>query len=179
MELVLIRHTRVNVPSNICYGFSDVDVTETFEQEAQDIEQSLNGQCFDAIWSSPLTRCTKLTEALFPDREYASDSRLKELNFGDWEGLCWQEIYEQPYGKQWMDDFVQTPCPNGEAFIDLYNRAIAFYNEIKPGFDHKKVAIVTHGGILRALKCHFLGTRLKNAFNIKLNYGEIVRLNTI
>ena len=62
MDIVLIRHTSVGVPKGTCYGWSDVPVAETFEQEAAVTKSNLGDGAFDAVFSSPLTRA-----ALFGD----------------------------------------------------------------------------------------------------------------
>ena len=60
MTITLIRHTSVNVPSGICYGQSDVDVSGNFEFEAPIVKDKLASNRFDAVYSSPLQRCEKL-----------------------------------------------------------------------------------------------------------------------
>ena len=90
MQVTLIRHTRVNVPKDILYGQLDVGLADSFPQEAEAYRQQLPRD-FDAVFSSPLTRCKRLAETL----EYTAiefDERLMEYNFGNWEGLRREEI---------------------------------------------------------------------------------------
>ncbi len=77
MEVVMIRHTRVGVDKGTCYGWSDVPVAETFEQEAAVTKGNLDtfGE-FDAVFSSPLTRALRLAVYCgYP--EAIKDERLK------------------------------------------------------------------------------------------------------
>ena len=60
MKVTMIRHTSVDVPKGMCYGWSDVPVAPTFEQEATETKKSLEGKSFDCVFSSPLTRAKKL-----------------------------------------------------------------------------------------------------------------------
>ena len=62
MDIVLVRHTSVGVPKGTCYGWSDVPVAETFEDEAAETKRNLGTDAFDAVFSSPLTRARKLAE---------------------------------------------------------------------------------------------------------------------
>ena len=57
MEVILVRHTKVNVVPGMCYGNTDVDVASSFEEEAERVRQALLKHEFDAIYSSPLQRC--------------------------------------------------------------------------------------------------------------------------
>ena len=41
MEVILVRHTSVDVPKGTCYGWTDVPVRDTFEQEAQATKHAL------------------------------------------------------------------------------------------------------------------------------------------
>jgi alpha-ribazole phosphatase len=66
MEIYLIRHTTPQVESGTCYGQADLDVTETFELEASIIQQHLPAH-ITQVHSSPLQRCRKLADYLFPE----------------------------------------------------------------------------------------------------------------
>ena len=64
MKLYLIRHTSLQIVPGVCYGQSDIDVAASFSQELNLIKRALSSTQFDAIYTSPLQRCTKLAEAL-------------------------------------------------------------------------------------------------------------------
>ena len=83
MKIVLVRHTSVALPKEVCYGYTDVPLKETFEEEATVVGRNLEamGIAFDAVFCSPLSRCRKL--AAFCGYSAVDDSRLMELNFGD------------------------------------------------------------------------------------------------
>ena len=85
MEVILIRHTSVDVPPGMCYGQTDVPLKPTFETEAAVTAENLKTYLpFDHVYTSPLTRCVRLaTYCGYPDAE--RDKRIMEINFGDWE----------------------------------------------------------------------------------------------
>ena len=67
MEIILIRHTSVDVPRGTCYGQTDVPVRDTFEQEAELTRRSLEQFLpFDKVYSSPLTRANSRLIAATP-----------------------------------------------------------------------------------------------------------------
>src|SRR5919112_6388007 len=116
MELYLIRHTTPDITKGLCYGQSDLDVTDSFEPEAQCIRPHVPPH-ISHVFSSPLQRCRKLAEYLFPAQPIVFDDRLKEINCGFWEMKLWDEI-DKEHLRSWMDDFVHTSMPGGESYVD-------------------------------------------------------------
>lgn len=173
MQIYLIRHTRVAIEPGICYGQSDVDVSETFQEEANLIKPQISDINFDLIYSSPLSRCKILSEFLF-DIDVNYDNRLQELNFGEWELQKWDDL-RNPVVDKWMNDFVHTPCPNGESFFEMYQRVRAFMVEIKQ-LNSKNIAIVTHSGVIRCILTYLNNEELKDAFKRQIEFGEILNL---
>jgi alpha-ribazole phosphatase len=176
MIITTIRHTSVDVPSGICYGITDVPLAPAFRNESESIRQKLADKKFDAVFSSPLSRCTKLAAELFPEGQLRIDHRLTELNFGDWEMTSWKSIYESETGKEWFANYVNTRCPNGESFIDLIHRAKLFLNDLKRN-DLSNIVIFTHAGIIRAMMCLLQDKTPEEAFDTPLEYGEMITFN--
>jgi alpha-ribazole phosphatase len=173
MNLFLIRHTKVDVKPRICYGQTDVDVAPTFSNEAQKVNEKISNINFDKIYSSPLKRCKKLSEYLFNDT-IILDDRLMELNFGDWEMQEWDKITDTEYHK-WMNDFIETPCLNGESFLELHQRVGSFIEDLKKD-KHENVVIVAHGGSIRSIILNITNKDLKDAFKTQVDYGEVIKL---
>ena len=146
MKVILIRHTRVDVPRGTCYGWSDVPVADTFEQEAAVTKANLDRfKPFDAVYSSPLTRATKLASYCgYPTPTL--DDRLKEMNMGDWEMKRYNDIRD-PNLQCWYNDYMHLAATNGESFPLLYARIAAFLDELRRQPYHR-VAIFAHGGVL-------------------------------
>lgn len=175
MEIYLIRHTTPDIARGVCYGQSDIDVTASFEAEAAAIGQYLPAT-IGAVYSSPLQRCSKLAARLFPSHEAVYSDALKEIDCGDWELLEWDAI--PPVDLQpWMEDFVTRRLPNGENYVDLYNRCTAFFEAIPR--QTSPIAIVSHGGVLRSLLSHITQTPLHESFKaFSIHYGCVVHLRT-
>ncbi len=145
MEVILIRHTSVGVPKGTCYGWSDVPVAESFEEEAAITKQQLDSYTFDKVFSSPLSRATKLAEYCgYPHPTI--DERLKEMGMGDWEMKLFDEIDDENLQK-WYDDYMHLAATNGESFPILFNRVSSFLDELRTK-SYKRVAIFAHGGVL-------------------------------
>ena len=89
MALHLIRHTRPRIAEGVCYGRLDLDVSDTFPVEAQQVQSKLENS-YSNVFVSPLRRCLKLAEYL--NLSFEVDHRIQEMNFGDWEGQLWNDI---------------------------------------------------------------------------------------
>ncbi len=176
MNLYLVRHTRVDVPNGFCYGFTDVPLAETFISESNEVIKKLKGVSFNAIYSSPLTRCTQLAIRIANGSEINFDERLKEMNFGNWEGKLWDDIYPTTEAKGFFDDFVRNSASNGECFSDVISRVKSFIDEISSKSELNDVLIVTHGGPIRAFCSIINGTNPASIFDLQVDYGEVMKL---
>ncbi|PQJ73042.1 alpha-ribazole phosphatase [Polaribacter butkevichii] len=174
MEIILIRHTTPKIAKGICYGQSDIDVTDTFLEEIKPILTDVSIKDAETVYySSPLKRCQKLAEKL--SNTILFDDRLKELDFGDWELQNWNDINQEALDI-WMNDFVKVAVTNGESYLDLHARTTNFLLEIAKK-EFKKVVIVTHAGVMRSLYSFIHKTPLEKSFDLKLQYAQVLKLN--
>lgn len=151
MKIYMIRHTSVGVPKGTCYGWTDVPVADTFEQEAtetkRNLESMLGNDKLDIVYSSPLTRACKLASFCGYDN-HVTDDRLKEMNMGDWEMMRYDDIESKdPAILKWYNDYMNLAATNGESYRILYQRVADFLDELRKK-DFKNVAIFAHGGVL-------------------------------
>lgn len=166
----MIRHTSVAVPKGTCYGWSDVPVADTFEQEAAVTRAKLEGMVFDQVYSSPLTRATKLAAYCgFPSP--VLDDRLKEMNMGDWEMQRYDDIRDEAL-QRWYDDYMHLPATDGESFPMLHARVSAFLDELRAK-PFRRVAIFAHGGVLVSAGIYAGLFGEENAFSHSVPYGGI------
>ena len=201
MDLIMIRHTSVGVPRGTCYGWTDVSVADTFEQEAAETLCNLQPLMpFDRVFSSPLTRARMLAEycmrreggkeknsdPLSISQEQLSivnyqlsitfDPRLKEMNMGDWEMQQFDSISD-PKLQEWYDDFMHKPTTNGESFPQFYSRVASFLDELRQQ-PFRRVAIFAHGGVLIAAAIYAgLFPADEHAFSHLVPYGGIQQLS--
>jgi alpha-ribazole phosphatase len=172
MRLTVVRHTQVDVPKGICYGVSDVPLSEEGIAAMESVIEILKNEHFDVIYTSPLGRCRILAKTLRPGVASITEARLSELDFGDWEMKPWAEIYKTEEGKRWFGDYVATPCPNGRSYNDMLNDMEAFLTELqRSGNEH--VLLVTHAGVIRVLIALLENKTPQQTFEIPLQYGEI------
>lgn len=173
-EIFLIRHTTPAVEKGTCYGQADLDVTESFLNEAARIKEYLPAH-IQKVYSSPLQRCSKLAQHLFPSHNISFHDDLKEIHCGEWELKKWDDL-PQEVVMPWMNDFVNVRIPGGESYLDLFARTTTIFETIAAKKEH--AAIVSHGGVLRSILSHLTKTALIESFNVfKLQYGCVVKLS--
>jgi alpha-ribazole phosphatase len=175
MFIYLIRHTKPAIEKGICYGQTDLNLVDSFEEEAAVIKNVLPPS-ISHVYSSPLTRCKRLAEYLF-NSEISFHDDLKELHCGSWEMQVWDKIPAVEL-QPWMDDFVQVRVPGGESYMDLFARTVNRYKEIISA--PLPAAIIAHGGVIRSILSHVTGTPLEDSFKVfPLYYGAVVQINSI
>ena len=171
MEVYLIRHTETVCEKGICYGQADVALKEPFLEQFDSIKSQIPSDA--VVFSSPLSRCTLLANYLSPS--VIIDSRLLEMNFGDWEMKNWDLIPPDDF-VPWMTDFVNVAVPNGESFVDLHDRVNDFLDNELQKNNSKPAIIVAHAGVIRSILCAISNLPLKDAFQNKVDYGDVIKI---
>ncbi|OIQ89766.1 putative phosphoserine phosphatase 2 [mine drainage metagenome] len=183
MQLTLVRHSSLDIASQICYGQSDVDVSAQFDDELRSLQKKLAAFSFDAVYASPLQRCQKLATALCADDSLGIstsniklDTRLKELSFGDWELSPWEAIPREIFDV-WANDYANLAPPNGETFSQLHARTKSFIDEVGRHSQGKSVLVVTHGGVIRSVLAEVLNMPLKGLFRIAIDHVSVTQIS--
>ena len=178
MDLYLIRHTRPQVLDGVCYGHADIDVAPSFNEDFEILKNKLNAIKPAGILSSPLQRCLKLADATATHLNSATvtqDSRLMELNFGDWELQPWSDIPQGIVG-EWTEAHIRHTPPNGESYQDLHLRAKSFLEEVSEKHKDEAVIAFTHAGVIRALVAEALNLPLIHAVRLQIDYGSVSKI---
>lgn len=153
--ILLIRHGET--PWNILgkfQGCTDIELSEEGERQAELLRNRLDGH-FDYIYASPLARAYRTAEIISSgfDKEVHIAQDIREINFGEWEGLTIKGIEEKypEIFKTWRTDKTEAKFCGGDA--SLLNASIRAKNcimNIAEKHKGKKIAIVAHGGIIKA-----------------------------
>ncbi len=174
MKIVLIRHTSVNVARGICYGHSDVDLASSFPEEAAAVKSALSAYKFDKVYCSPLSSCRRLAAASGHESPVI-DSRLLEMNFGEWEMMRYDDITD-PRLQEWFDDYINVAPTGGESFMNQQARFLNLLEELKEKGDNC-VALFTHCGILVQALVTLRGMTPQEAFANPPAYGTVMEIN--
>jgi alpha-ribazole phosphatase len=175
-RLVLIRHAEPDESMRgRSYGRLDVGLSPAGRAQAAAIAETLRDTRLDAIFASPLRRAIDTAAPLAEARglRVVAHDGLRELDFGALEGLTFDEIArERPeLYESWMTDPTEMRFPAGESFADLRERALAAAAEIRS--EHEQAAIVTHGGVTRAIIADALQMPERAIFRLDQPHGAI------
>lgn len=168
MKVYIVRHTSVAI-NGFCYGQTDIPLNDTFETEAEIVRQKLKNIKYDAIISSPLSRCLKLATYCGYGNEVQLFDRLKEINMGEWEMRPWKDLDLSIFKEDWTN----TVLPQGESFNQVLDRVTSFFDELKTR-DYDTVIIFSHGGVINCARTYFGETDLLGAFDRLPDYGEVL-----
>ncbi len=159
MNIYLIRHGRQC--SKLCNV--NVDLSEEGYRQAALLGERLVPSNIDLVYSSDYDRAvqTAQTANLYWNAEHRIDARLREISFGEMEGLSDEVIAEKfhdfkvEFNKMEWD----MPYPGGECAFDVVKRVLPVMEEVTAS-GCKNVAMVVHGGVIRTFVTWMLGMDL-------------------
>ncbi|MEA2119233.1 histidine phosphatase family protein [Halovibrio sp. HP20-50] len=163
VELVAVRHgiTAWNLERRY-QGQQDIPL---LFPDAEDgllaLRDALVDERFDAIYSSDLNRCQQTlawAEVAKANVPLSLEPRLRELDFGEYEGKVYDELKYLPHYRAWIDSVGELQIPGGESAGQLRERLDAWLHDLAVNAradGHKKVLAVTHGGVIRELRRRF------------------------
>lgn len=128
-------------------------------------------QACTQIYSSPQARCQLMAERYSVGREVIYDQRLKEFNFGLWEGRAWSEISRFDIDR-WCSDIAEFCPPEGESFRMLIARVGQWLSEVFQLGGGNCVAF-THAGVIKALRVLLLNESPEQAAIYQVPYHQI------
>lgn len=157
------------------------------------------------IISSPLTRCLALAEGLLSNLNQKVSKHLQidieqgkkvqvneallqvnkdfqEINFGQWEGLTWQAIGQQPI-EEWSNSLLDYTFPNGESAREFDRRVIQAWDKLQHQLSElqqsKTVIIICHAGVVRSILSAFLHIPLQHSLSLKIDRMSVSCLDVI
>jgi len=138
-------------------GVADIPINEQGRRQARRLARYVEGLEDEAeVYSSPLIRSLQTAELAFPGRELRLDARLRELNFGTFEGKTQSENENDPAWAAWMVDPFELAPPGGESYSQLRDRAGAWMREAAT-IEAEHVVAVTHSGTIQMMLSDVLG----------------------
>jgi len=175
-ELFLIRHaqTEYNRRKRYC-SFTDVALNKKGLAQVLSLRDKKKIPRPDIIFCSCFKRTQQTARKLFPRRKIRSTSALKELNFGRWEGLSYEQIisFDKERYCRWIDDPYHNRPPQGEKLSDLEKRVMGFLSEILKQYAGKKIVCISHAGPIKIMISDLLNKKMKNFWDIEVETASI------
>ena len=168
MIMYLIRHGATDWNRlKLLQGQTDIPLNEEGIASAIECGKRLEDIDFARIYVSPLQRAAKTAELIRGDRDIplVVDERIKEIAFGDIEGVDINQVTDPKYKENYKYFFYEPnkyqPIAGGETLQSLVDRADDFMADIvSKEADDAIVLVVAHGAVIKALQMHALGREL-------------------
>lgn len=166
MLIYIIRHGETDGNRNgVLQGWTNQPLNDNGRELAVVTAKALAEVKFDVAYSSPLSRAYETAEIILKYSnhsipEIVIDNRIKEINFGEWEGKrITKENFNIPsvrFNEFYTDTFNFPNGPGGETTWDVVHRTGDFLNQVfsNPEYQDKTILVATHGFALRALLHH-------------------------
>ncbi len=134
-----VHGTTTDNEKDLATGWNPGQLSSKGIQQSKELGNTIKHHHFDVVFCSDLQRAidsAKLTfETRVPIRE---DARLRECNYGNWNGK------EAQLFKSKLTEYVNTPFPNGESYVQVERRIAGFLNYLYENYKGKHIAIVAH-----------------------------------
>jgi alpha-ribazole phosphatase len=176
-RLYLVRHGQVEGYERVpIYGRTDVLLTEVGLLQFEKLAERLRFAKLTTIYSSDLKRAVMGARIIgrHHDVPHHVFSELREIYFGDWEGLGLQDVRERfPENiRHRMTDPVNFRSPGkGETIAELSQRVMPCFENILSRQEGRDFLVVGHGAVNRVILCNALGLDLKRMFRLHQDYG--------
>ena len=149
MKIIFLRHGKTNSNKEKCFSTAKTQIIEEGYEDLDKAKNNLKTYNFKEVYTSKLLR-SKQTAEYLGFTSFKEDSRLNEMDFGDFKGKniekCLLE-YRNLYKKIKEDPF-SSKYPNGESRIDVINRLSSFMEE-KSKLDYD-ILCISHGIAIRS-----------------------------
>jgi broad specificity phosphatase PhoE len=178
--VLLIRHgeTQWNLDQRM-QGHLDVPLTERGAEQARQLARWLEPEPPEVVYTSDLQRSRRTAEILAGQAaEVTIDPRLREACFGEWEGLTRAECAARfpEVHAAWRRDALRNRPPGGETIEDLQARCMAALRDVLPRHPARRVAVVSHGGPIRAMVCGLLSLPLSVYPRLRVENTGVTRI---
>lgn len=176
-RLVLIRHAETDLAGKFC-GQSDPDLNAVGVRRLESLVEEIAPLGIQLIYSSDLRRAASTAAAISERIQVAVELRpgLREIHFGLWEGLSWNEIEQQyPHEAElWAREFPRRSPPHGESYRDFTARVEAEFSRLIRENEGMVSAVVTHRGVLEYALTRLFGFSEAEARSRTAQYGAII-----
>ena len=161
--LFLIRHGLTAMTGSRLYGrTAGIHLDERGRRQAAALVERFEGVRLDAVYSSPLERCVETVEPLA--RAHRLEVRvadgLVEMDAGTWTGRTLPSLRRTKLWHRVQRDPSRFRFPGGESFVEAEARVLDEVEGIAARHPRGRVAVGTHGDLVRVLVSHFTGAHL-------------------
>lgn len=173
VKVNIIRHGKTALNERHCYvGVTDDELSDTGRMEISDRKiRGIYPEC-DKVFISPMKRTAQSAEIMFPEKKFVVIDELREMDFGSFEGKCYDELKDCKSYRRWIDESrgmdekehiaLYENAENPENIV-LPERREKFVERVVQGFKRvlylsenvDEISIVAHGGTVMSVVSAF------------------------
>jgi len=161
--LLLLRHgVTEHTGARLSGWLPGVHLSDAGLQQARALADRLAPVPIDAVYASPLERCTETAAAVAEPRGLKVDTvdDLGEVRYGAWTGRTLREVAKEPAWKVVQGNFSAARFPEGESIFELQARAVLAVERLREAHQGQTVAVCSHADVIKVLAGHYLGLHL-------------------
>ena len=152
MEILILRHGKTSMNKDGRYqGRTDVPLCPEGEEELL-AGGTLPG--VEKVYVSPMSRAVRTAELCFPGARQVPVPDFREMDFGIFEGLNYEEMTGNEEYQKWVDGMCRGKCPGGESMPEFVDRVFAAFDGVARCAilaGERQLFIAAHGGTVMAL----------------------------
>ena len=155
-------------------GWSDIPLNATGRAQAAALGKALEGENIDRVVASPLGRAQETARAV--GRPFETDPRLKERNYGDWEGRDFKETNDgiEADARTRGVPLSEARPPNGESILDVWKRLRPVIEELRKS--EGTTLVVAHGGVVGTILAELIRATPESIFSFHFTSGAVTEL---
>ena len=174
-RIVLVRHGEPEDSIHgRCYGRLDVGLSKRGREQVRRTQYLLSELPVRAVYSSPRRRALESADLLAADPAGVTvDDRLREIDFGAFEGLTYEDIarrFPEKY-EEWMNHPTDVVFPGGETFGAMAARVADAFDGLRRTHAGQAILAVSHGGVNRIVLAAALGLDASRVFRLDQAYA--------
>lgn len=174
MDLLLVRHgvSEHNTSDVISGCTSNPNLSQAGVKQVEEVSKIIDNNKIDQVYASPLIRAKRTAQILTDfQKDIITDDRLKEMDFGSWEGQHAEELKVKCPDA--FDDLgtinskYTKYAKNGETFEQVADRVEEFLAEIQPYSNDKTIMVVCHGFVIRSLIARWFKLKIEDVMTVR------------
>lgn len=155
-RLHLIRHglTESNRRGAYAGRRTDVELAPEGIRELLALKEQFDYPRVELVLCSPMTRCIQTAGVLYPEAELQVVPSMAEMDFGEFDGLTLEELSHREDYRRWLGNSLKEAPPGGESMEEFGQRVAVGLSSILAHVMQngiRETAVVTHGGVIRAI----------------------------
>ncbi|SHK15471.1 alpha-ribazole phosphatase [Hathewaya proteolytica DSM 3090] len=178
MNLYLIRHgyTEENEKGTY-YGAVDPGLNEKGFIQCEKIKIFMENIAFQKVFCSPLKRA-KETAYIVTESHARKDERIRERDFGIFEGKTYEELKDDRYlnieYEKWCNNWLEYKIPEGESYMEFCQRVYDFMDEVLLKYgDDENILIVTHAGVIKVIYTYIMNKKPELFWKFSSENGDV------